>query len=137
MKYIALALLAIASLSLGGCLTTDIGSVAAGDLFAPQIPVGAGPTSSGTGFVAAVVRGAQTGCNYRPSDAVVRTIALAEPVATPISELAKAFCDGAAPLASGPGMIGVRQGYVHINGHYYSIRTGKRVFFARHAKAHR
>lgn len=137
MKLLALTILAALALALGGCLPADLGSVAAGDVFAPQMPVGKGPVSSGTGFAATVVRGTQTVCNYRPSDALVRSIALAEPIATPVDTLVNAFCAGVAPLASGPGMAGVRQGYARVNGHYYSLRTGHRVFFGRRPARHK
>lgn len=133
-KFVLGTLLLAVTFSLGGCLTTDIGSVAAGNIFVPQAPVGKGPVSSGTGFVAEVVRIAQTTCNYRPSAAVVGVIAAAEPLATTAETIANAFCAGVAPLASGPGMVGVRQGYARVNGHYYSLRTGKRVFLRRHKR---
>lgn len=129
MKSIAALVLLAVALALGGCLPDDLGSVAAGNIFVTQAPVGAGPISSGTGKVAAAVRIAQEGCNYRPSNAVVGVVAAAEPLATTAEAIANAFCAGVAPLASGPGMVGVRQGYARVNGHYYSLRTGKRVFF--------
>lgn len=109
---------ALAAVLLAGCAATDsTGNI----LLTSPMPVGQGPVSSGMGKVAAVVRGAQTACNYRPSAAIVAGIVSIEPLATPIDAIVNAICAGVAPLAYGPGMRGVRQGYARVNGHYYSL----------------
>lgn len=108
---------ALAAVLLAGCAATDsTGNI----LLTSPMLVGQGPVSSGTGKVAAVVRGAQTACNYRPNAAIVAGIIALEPVAA-INTVVNAICAGVAPLAYGPGMRGVRQGYARVNGHYYSL----------------
>lgn len=92
---------------LAGCLAS-----LAACAVAPVAVPGTGPISSGTGTAAKVVRGAQTVCGFAPDPAAVAQILGASDNAT-IDAVARAICGAVAPLASGPGLEHVRQGYAY------------------------
>lgn len=118
-RFRAAALCCPLALALGGCPTTP----------------GTGPLSSGAGAVATVTKGVQTGCGYPVTQSTVSNVlagflatytSLSREVSSAITDAAVgAICAGVAPLASGPGMENVRQGYALTPKGYVRIRSRK------------
>jgi hypothetical protein len=71
-----------------------------------------GPISSGSGTAASVVKIAQATCQFVPTASTIAGILTTSPGLNTAQAIAEAICAAVAPLASGPGLEGVRQGYV-------------------------
>lgn len=69
------------------------------------------PLSSGTGTIAEVTKATQNVCSFVPTAATVLGILLRTNLGT-VGDVAGAICKAIAPLSSGPGLEGVRPGYV-------------------------
>ena len=74
---------------------------------------GTGPLSSRPGTIGKVVVASQVACGFIPTAATVSNILGAGvPGLGTVAAIAGAICAAVAPLSSGPGLEGVKQGFV-------------------------
>lgn len=100
MRHLVIAAAALSAMTLAGCQT--IGAPAPGT----------GPISSGTGLAAEIVTGVQEACSLPVAKQTVDEIlASKDAIGATARGVIDGICAGVAPLASGPGLEGVHQGY--------------------------
>lgn len=108
--------------SLGAALALACGLALSGCGTVSLTSPNTGPISSGTGIAAKVVQVTQATCQFIPTASTIASIlSSAVPGLSTANAVARAICEAVAPLASGPGMEGVRQGYVgnvKVHGHF-------------------